>query len=533
MASIPLRVGVLVDGPTLPRVAHRALLEIAASDVARVVLVVRNGAPPARARRLSLFAAYEALDHRLLRAPNDYSAPVDVAPLLERCDVLVATPERRAGCDVLSGEDVEAIAARGLDVLLQFGFGSLAGPVLGAARLGVFTFAHDEDARRGVPPMAREVIDDVPAVETRLLARTPHGTRTLFRSVASTDRNSLDRTRNPAYWKSSEFVMRALRAAAAGTLPAEADAPESGKPDRAPRAREVVRFAGTRVARILRNRKQLRREACEWFLAIRKEETSRFCCGDLDGFAEIPNAPGRYFTDPFLIRHAERTWLFFEDASIATDLGRIQCMAIDDDGARSEPEMVLERETHLSYPCVFEWGGEHYMIPESAETRSVELHRAVDFPRRWTLEKVLFQDTYAVDATVLEADGRFWMFVAMSVAGGSANDELFLFHADTPHGAWTPHPANPIVSDARRARPAGRIFRENGAWIRPAQDCTGAYGAAMVLHRIDVLTEREYRETPIARIDPVWAPGLVGTHTVATGGGFSVIDGRHWRPRQR
>jgi hypothetical protein len=100
-----------------------------------------------------------------------------------------------------------------------------------------------------------------------------------------------------------------------------------------------------------------------------------------------------------------------------------------------------------------------------------------------------------------------------------------------------PHPENPVVSDVRSARPAGRVFRHDGRLIRPAQDCSRGYGTAVVFNRIDVLTTDEYAESPVGRIEPNWAPGLVGTHTYNSSGGIEVVDGRRFelrvRPRQR
>ena len=91
----------------------------------------------------------------------------------------------------------------------------------------------------------------------------------------------------------------------------------------------------------------------------------------------------------------------------------------------------------------------------------------------------------------------------------------------------------PIVSDVARARPAGRIFRHRGHWIRPSQDCSHGYGGAVVFNRIERLTIDEYRETPIARVDPTWAARLAGTHTYNAAGSIEVIDGMHLARRFR
>ena len=125
------------------------------------------------------------------------------------------------------------------------------------------------------------------------------------------------------------------------------------------------------------------------------------------------------------------------------------------------------------------------------------------------------------------------MFVTLCVAGGPRADEVSLFYADTPLGPWHPHRANPIVSDAAHARPAGALYRDGDAVIRPSQDARGGYGHAITLSRIDRLTPSEYRETPVGSITPTWHPRVRGTHTIARSSMFEVIDGRLLQFRRR
>ena len=54
---------------------------------------------------------------------------------------------------------------------------------------------------------------------------------------------------------------------------------------------------------------------------------------------------------------------------------------------------------------------------------------------------------------------------------------------------------NPIVSDVRRARPAGRVLSRDGELIRPSQDCSGRYGRAVAFNRIVRLTPTEFGES--------------------------------------
>ena len=529
----PLRVGALLDGEALPAWAHRLLFQATTAPVAELALIVlRDGqALPARPRAPFVFRAYETLDRRLFGGRADHAEPIVDSPLLASCPRLVATPIACDGGEELAPETVEAIRAQRLDVLLQLGFGSLRGGILGAARHGVWTFAHDERARQGVPPLFWELAQHTPVTETTLLARDASGTRVLYRSFASTQRNSLHRNRNGALWKASEFAIRCLGDLAAGLPPRAQQTPAeppSKQPERAPRATEIVHLVATTAARVARNRIRLRHEHARWFIALRRRHGVSILDDDLAGFEPLAAPPDRFYADPCVIRVGDVDHLFFEDADVASGIAVIRWLAIGPDGVPSPSRVVLERDYHLSYPFVFRFGDAFYMIPETSENRSIELYRGAPFPLRWELEKVLFHDVVATDSTVHLHQGRLWLFTAMSAAGGAVNDELFLFHADAPHGDWIAHPRNPIVSDVRRARPAGPLFSESGVLYRPGQDCADEYGSAFWVSRVDRLDEREYHETPVRRVDAGWHPGAHCTHTLCRGGDLEAIDGRAW-----
>jgi hypothetical protein len=162
------------------------------------------------------------------------------------------------------------------------------------------------------------------------------------------------------------------------------------------------------------------------------------------------------------------------------------------------------------------------MLPETSANRKVTLFRCVSFPDRWVEEKDLLTDIDAVDATIAEVDGRFWMFANVGLPGAGNRDELHVYSAPSPLGPWIPHPKNPVKSDCRSARPAGGIFRQGGHLCRPAQNCGGVYGQSIFLHRIDELTPEEYRET---RLSEIRAPGgATRIHTINRCEGFVVVD---------
>jgi hypothetical protein len=240
---------------------------------------------------------------------------------------------------------------------------------------------------------------------------------------------------------------------------------------------------------------------------------------------------GRFYADPFLFGHGGRRFIFFEDFDWSCGRAVICYVEIDADGRRGLPGVALSQDCHLSYPFVFEAGEAIYMVPETAGRRTVELYRAARFPDVWTLERVLLSDVAATDATLLRHEGRLWLFVAIAVDGGRPIDELFLFSSESLGGEWEPHPMNPVVSDVRCARPAGRVFVQDGQLIRPAQDCSRSYGWRVVFNRVEVLSASDYRERPVGAIEPAPGSGNLRTHSYDCDGVFEVLDGFRMRPR--
>jgi hypothetical protein len=233
----------------------------------------------------------------------------------------------------------------------------------------------------------------------------------------------------------------------------------------------------------------------------------------------------RYWADPFVFESDGETLIFIEQLRYAEQRGELVVGRLDPGGELSALEPILSADHHMSYPYVLGDDGQTFMIPESHEARRVELWAATDFPTRWTRAAVLLEGVAAVDASVLRHDGLYWMWVNQSFEGGRLDDETFLYFSDRLESGWTPHPRNPVVSDARRARPAGRPFLMGGALVRPAQDCTGGYGSRVVFNAVELLTTEDYRERPVGALGPEWAPGRnLGAHTYTFDGTWEATD---------
>ena len=215
-----------------------------------------------------------------------------------------------------------------------------------------------------------------------------------------------------------------------------------------------------------------------------------------------------FVADPFMLPNDVGWHMFFEVMNGKSRKGEIG-VATSADGFRWEyQQIVLSERFHLSYPCVFEWAGDYYMIPESFQARSVRLYRADEFPTRWSLVTTLLDGNQYVDASIFRFDERWWLFVGQGAPPYRA-DTLRLFNASELTGPWLEHPQSPVVAaDRSSARPAGRVLSHNGRLIRYGQDCSRHYGTRVLGFEIQELTTASYQEREIVGNPVLAASGL-------------------------
>jgi hypothetical protein len=243
------------------------------------------------------------------------------------------------------------------------------------------------------------------------------------------------------------------------------------------------------------------------------------------GWNKLADDGKRFYADPFAVHRDGRDWLFVEEFPYATRKGIISAVEIGAGGPLGLPKPVLDLSHHLSYPFVFERDGVTWMIPESSATKRVELFRCVQFPDKWELAAVLLEGEEVSDATLVEHQGRLWMFGTASSGWQSSWDTLRIWTSETLFGPWHPAGSKPALIDSMGARPAGAFFQRNGELWRPAQDCTTGYGRGLVLARVDRLDLDGFSQTISATLRPNQAwPGL-GIHTVNTSHSLEVVDG--------
>ena len=173
--------------------------------------------------------------------------------------------------------------------------------------------------------------------------------------------------------------------------------------------------------------------------------------------------------------------------------------------------IILEKDTHLSFPAIYRTNGKVYVHPENSASGRSYMYR-YDERLDKLVEPVEVLAEPVTDAIIKEKDGHFMMY-ATKVPIPNGN-ELYVYQADSLFGPF--EFKENIVFDKAYARMAGAmIVTETGEVVRPAQDCDGGdYGQAV--HFMSGNKVISSLTPPMKR--------YAGIHTFNTLGGTFIVD---------
>jgi hypothetical protein len=243
--------------------------------------------------------------------------------------------------------------------------------------------------------------------------------------------------------------------------------------------------------------------------------------------ADVTDIPADIVADPFMVNENDTWYMFFEVLNKDTQKGDIGYATSTDGFQWIYGQIILHEPFHLSYPYVFRWQGEYYLIPESCAAGSIRLYKALHFPTEWSFIETMLEGEY-FDASPFYYDNRWWLFAGTSSLPGNF-DTLKLYFADNLTGPWSEHPESPIAKgNPHIARPGGRVIVLDDRIIRFAQDDYPYYGNQIRAFEITGLSVTGYEEREINKSIGLKKSGrgwnAAGMHHVDA----HHIDGNGW-----
>lgn len=518
-----MRVGIIINALMIPAWISQVVKNIITSNHSEMALVIVVHAKDKdysknRYKAPLLLRLYQKFDNRYFKPePN-------ALRLVNSEELLVGTTIINIEFDEIESY-LPKIKEHSLDLIVSFLPDAINQKITQAAKFGILSPDISDTNMKLIT--FEEVIDCVPTTKVASIIYNYHSKVLIVNEAyIATDPISVKRNRNNFLWKNSALILRAIKNIS--TQREDYWKSLSNKKNSYDQIQNTV-ITSQNICKFFVNvikRKLLHLFYFEqWILLYGKDS---FPFKSVNKFKKLLPPKDRFWADPHIIFENGTYYLFIEE-SVYGQKGHISVTTMNADGKHAQPIPILKRPYHLSYPFVFKFDGTYFMIPETMENKTIEVYKCLEFPYKWEFHKNLFENLQAVDTTLFYHNSKWWLFTVISEYEGETTwDELFLFYADNPlTDNWIPHPKNPIVSDVRLARPAGKIFQVNGNIIRPSQNSSKGYGYSITLNQVKLLNETDYKEEPIGSIEPGWNDHIKGIHSLDFEKDLTVIDAKY------
>lgn len=222
------------------------------------------------------------------------------------------------------------------------------------------------------------------------------------------------------------------------------------------------------------------------------------------------NYKDSWFADPFIIEATgNELTLLVEEFYKPVYRGRIAKLVVDRNTMTVvNKEVVLELDTHLSFPAYFREQGKIYLYPENGEAGDLTLYKYDRITNK--CEKVgVICDRPVEDAVITCAFGKKELF-ATSRPNPNGN-VLEIYKWDETNNMFIEPTSHKFEENV--ARMAGLFFKHNGKIIRPTQECNTQYGHAVTLQAVLQNDNGEYLFKEVRRLYSVHPKFKTGMHT--------------------
>lgn len=539
-----LKIGFLISDELVPQWEYDLVYKVLNSEYAGIELLIFSDQENVRHDKSRpagfIFRLHNKLDSLLFPGKDNYAVKRNILELTgDVRRVKLENTKDRESMGKTNSTFAE-IRDLGLDVIIKLGYGRIDEELAAMSNYGLWTFPMTAcDTESADTTGYYEVIEKNPVTVSGLNVIMGMGQKpvALARVTESTCSYSISLNREKLYRRASLFVPRILKGiwnygpsyfqgiVNKSEIQDIALTPPLTPPSFLESTGNLFKAVLILLQQILK--KIVYTDPFTWTLLYQLEGDKDFETCSFKDFKKLIPPGDRFWADPFVLKSGDRYFIFVEEFIYKANKGHISILEMDLNGCLLGTGKIIENPYHMSYPFVFESDGVCFMIPETGGNRSIDLYRCTEFPWKWEFVKSIMKDINAVDTTLFRYEGKWWLFTLIDKINSSlaVSPELYLFYADDfLADNWISHPMNPIVTDVRLARPAGKVFIRDGIVYRPSQDCSGRYGNSFDINEIITLTTDSYKEKQIKKIRPDWDPTLKGTHTFNQNEGFTIID---------
>lgn len=244
----------------------------------------------------------------------------------------------------------------------------------------------------------------------------------------------------------------------------------------------------------------------------------------------------KWFANPIPFSFNKKNYVFMEVFDKLKRKGYIGVSHLETNGRLTKPIKIIEEPFHISFPNVFTYEKQVYMVPDCSDTGQIRIYRMSNNDiETWSLYYA-FDIKNIADIAVYEGKRAEIYFLASEINQDNPDQtRLLLFEIDELDDLKKIHIK--VVWQQKdyncSERNGGGFICQDGEWLRVAQHSTkNKYGKFITLNRVkkinaDGLEEEIIRKVTLADI-PVSLPSFIyrawGTYTYGKVGTLETID---------
>ena len=433
-----------------------------------------------------------------------------------------------------SKKDVELIKNEKLDIIIRGNAsGIFKGEMLKMSKFGIISFHHGDNIwNKGGPPGFWEVVLKKPSTGfiIQILNHELDNGKIVFKGECATQKTFLLNQYN-VFCESNDFISKSIvkilkeqKIDSVGT-----SSINNNSILKSPSFYFTFKyiFLTLKLFFIISFQKFILKKQQIWEISYDRNHFDKI---NYQNIKKIKNLPGHFFGDPFVLERNKKHYVFVEDYIKKDSKAVISVIEIDDKDNHNHFTNIIEEDFHLSFPFIFEYENDLFMVPESSENKDIRLYKCLKFPNIWTYCYNLISNIHAADTIIFKKSNLYWLLTTSS-KNNDYSSQLNIFYSDNPLSqSWIPHKNNPVKYDINNGRNGGLIIDNNGELIRAIQTFDynkygqNQYGRKINLNSIINISETDFNESFKYTINPYFKKNILGTHTINSTNNFTVID---------
>jgi len=524
-----MRFGIFVNGNTVEQWQYNCIKNLTDNghELALTIVNANEDEPVSFAKRITNYPyrrmLFQVWNHYFFKPACKRQA--SIAELSAHSETMACTTTAKGCSEFFSDADIEKIKSHNLDFILRFGFNILRGDILDTARYGIWSFHHDDErVVRGGPPGFWEFMRRMPkngVILQKLTSELDKGyvlKRIELKTITHSYREHLDKL----YFTSCTMPLQACSDIETSGFNPELSLSQAPILHPPHNLRMISYFAKSVCRRLSFHLNDLFRQE-DWNVGFCEKPVNEFIekhqLSAADAHYLKKPHKSCYFADPFAITTDRDTYIFFEWYEYRKGKASIAIARKSED--YKQYHIVLEDEFHHAFPLVFEHDDIIYCLPESAQSGQLRLYRFDENELKLVFDSVLLDNCQAVDSVPFRHNGLWYIMTSQKP---NASAMLNIYVSENLRGPYRPHSNNPVKTTPDGSRSAGNILNINGKIIRPSQECSSAYGTAVILNKVNRIDETAFEETTETRLTSPSKSYNKGFHTLNGNENITVFD---------